>query len=171
MRKAYEKKKIDFKKYINVETGETLGSELKGAISINVRNEDKVFMHDESYYIMGSEASLYLDNEFSDAERGRIISMCNMAKGEYNLLYRDDNGVKKPHTKETLMDYLDITVNRFRDFMNKLYAKNIICPLIESRDGVKKKWFMINPYLARKQKGFNAKCANQFQKLVVKKDI
>lgn len=172
MKKAYEKKKIDFKKYINEETGETLSSEIRGAISINVRNEDKLFMDDKSYFTINSESLDYIKQEFNHADMGRILIMCGMVRGEYNILYDySDKKARKPYVRETLMRDLDLTVNRFRDFINRLYDKHILCTIIEHKDDAKEIWFMMSPYLVRKQKGFNPKCANQFQKLSPKQDI
>lgn len=169
MKRSYEKKKIDFEKYVNTDTGEPLSSEIRGAISINVRNENKIFMNSTSYFTIDDDMFDYLSEHCNDAQIGKVFKMCRMVRGEYNLLF--DAETKIPHTRKTLMEKLDLSVNKFRDFINHIRDKQIIHTVIEDVDGVKETWYMMNPYFARKQKGFNSSCVENFQNLKIDNGI
>jgi len=162
-------KKVDIKKYVNHETGETLSSALSGLTTITVRNKNKLVISYDSYVVIDSEATKYINKEFTPAEKGRIFAMCTMISGNHNLLY--NSKTNEPHTKETLMLELDLTVDRFRDFIKKLEAKLIISFFIKNGDKKKNRLFMLNPFFARKQKVFYEECTSKFQKLSPKKDI
>lgn len=163
MKNSYNKERIDFEKYVNTETGEPLSSEMTGATSINVKNRDKVIMSSKTYFVIDAEAMEYIRQEFNRTEMARILEMCNMVRGEYNIIF--DNSTNEPHTKETLMVELDYTVNKFRDFIKKLYTKSVIYYMSGYKDGIEKTWIMLNPFIARKQKTYSMKCVDKFQKL------
>ncbi len=158
----YNKKRIDTSKYVNIETGETLHSEIPTLTSVNIKNNDMVIISSHEYMTIDSEALRYIRSEFNNAECARILDMCDMINGPYNLLYNKEN---KLHTKETLGEELNYTVNKFRDFLSKLYKKSIIYYLSGFKDGKEQIGIMLNPTLARKQKTYNVKCVNSFQNL------
>lgn len=158
----FRKQKIDSTKYVNIETGESLSDERGMITSVNIKNDEMVIISSNEYIIIDSKASAYIRRNFNKAEAGRILEMCNMIHGSYNLLC---NHMKVPHTKETLMTDLDYTINKFRDFLDKLYKNGIIYYISGYKDGVEKIHIMLNPFLARKQKTFNSDCVNHFQVL------
>ena len=163
MKNSYKKERIDFNKYVNTETGESLSSEMLGATSINVKNKDNVIMSSKTYFVIDSEAMKYLKQEFNKVEIGRIMEMCNMVRGDHNIIFNDTTN--QPHDKESLMIELDYSISKFKNFMKKLHVKFVISYMFGYKDKIKEKWIILNPYLARKQKTYSVKCVNKFQRL------
>lgn len=165
MKSKFNKKQIDTSKYVNVETGESLSSELPNLTSVNIKDKDMVIISSKEYMTIDSEALQYIKKEFNNAECGRILEMCNMVNGSYNILYNQN---KEPHTKQTLGEELNYTINKFRDFLQKLYKKSVIYYIMGFKDNKEQTWIMLNPTLARKQKTFNIRCVSSFQNLAEK---
>lgn len=158
----YFKQKIDVEKYVNVETGESIGSEFE-ITSINTTRKEVVILSSQEYLVIDSKALNYIYREFNSTEVGRILQMADMVKGCYNLLYDKKNNA--PHTKDTLNEEMDYTTSRFNLFMKKLHEKSIIYYLVGFKNRRKCKWIMLNPTLARKQKTFSRDCIDVFTDL------
>jgi hypothetical protein len=159
MKKQTTKKKIDPDKLVDTETGELLSSSMPGVKSVNQVNEDLVIMHSDEYVVIDSHAFLYIQENFSPTDIGRILKMANMTYGEYNVLYNN----RIPHTKGTLMETLEYSRNKFADFMRRLEKKRIIYYIVGYDDNEKRvRHIMLNPHVARKRKTINVECLNVF---------
>lgn len=161
MKNTYNKKRIDTAKYVNIETGETLGSEHPNITSFNNINKDMVIISSKEYIIIDSKALQYIQQNFNNAEVARILEMSNMVKGCYNILYYE----QLPHTKETLMEELEYTRSKFSLFLKKLYSKSIIYYIKGFKNGKEVTQIMLNPYLARKSKMFSTDCISSFENI------
>lgn len=169
MKKTKVKKSIDMSNYVNKETGEEFYSEHSNNISIT-EETNLVIINSTEYVIIDSKARKYVEENFSPSETGRIFNMCDMVKGEYNILF--DKKLKQYHTKNTLMTELDYTRNIFANFMKKLYNKSIIYYIDGIKDKKKCIWIMLNPTLARKRKTINKQVVEVFTNLAdIKPDI
>lgn len=149
MQKIKTKNNIDATKYVNIETGELLSAEKPGATSINI-DTNLVMIDYKEYVIIDSKALRYIKNNFNNSDFARIVEMADMVKGNSNYVYDRRNNV--PHTDKTLMKELDLTRNRFVDFVNRLVDKEVIYLMIGSKNKKKFKYIILNPYLARKTK-------------------
>ena len=164
IKNAYTKKKIDFSKYVNIETGETLDSEVPGISSINAQSNQLQIVSSEEYMIVDKKAIDYIRTYFNRTEMARIGELQGMVHGCFNIVYKDlDN--KIPHSKETLMEEFDYTRNKFALFMKKLYQKSVIYYISGYKDGREVTHIMLNPFIARKQKTFHTECVSMFQDL------
>ncbi len=155
------KTKVDGDQYINKDTGELLSSEVPGIRSVNATDPDLVMMHSDEYVVLDSEAVKYIQNNFSAVDLGRILRMADMSYEEYNILY---NG-RVPHDKQSLMEKLDYSRNKFSNFMKRLHMKSVIYYLEGYTDGKIYRHVMLNPYLARKRKTMNKECVGVFQNI------
>lgn len=72
IKNAYTKKKIDFSKYVNIETGETLDSEVPGISSINAQSNQLQIVSSEEYMIVDKKAMDYIRTYFNRTEMARI---------------------------------------------------------------------------------------------------
>ncbi len=116
MKRVYNKRKLDTSKYANIETGELLSSEIPNLTSTNEVNNDLVIIDSKEYIIIDSKAREYITKEFNKSDVGRIIQMTDMVNGIYNLLH---NKNKIPHTKESLMPEVNLTRDKFHNFLKK----------------------------------------------------
>jgi hypothetical protein len=158
------KKKIDGDQFINKDTGELLSSEVPGVSSVSSIDRELMVMHSEEYVIIDSKALMYIQENFNPVDLGRILKMADMTYGEYNILY--NNGV--PHNKETLMEELNYSRNKFANFLKRLEMKSVIYYIVGYVDGRKVKHIMLNPHLARKRKTIHRNCLVSFQPLTKK---
>lgn len=162
MKHIYKKEKIDTSKYVNIETGESLESEIPNITSVNKINTDMVIISSDEYIIIDSKALKYIRENFSNVEAARILDMSNMVKGCYNVLYKDK---QTAHTKESLMETFEYNRNIFAKFLKKLYNKSIIYYIKGYKDNKEITHIMLNPHLARKSKTFSIDCINSFENI------
>lgn len=143
---------------IDVTTGEVLPA----GTTVNIEDEDLVIIHSDEYVVIDSKALLYILDNFSATDYGRILKMANMTNGSYNILYQNRT---VPHTDATLMEELKYTRNKYADFMKRLYKGGVIYYIKGVKDGVEFKHIMLNPHLARKRKTIAKDCLIYFDEL------
>jgi hypothetical protein len=161
------KNKINSELYVNKETGESLSDEMPGISSVMRVDKEHVVMHSEHYIILDSNAMVYLRENFSPVDLGRIMQMTDMTKGEYNILYDGPT----PHSDVSLMKVLVYSRNKFANFMTRLEKKSIIYYVLGYTDGKRVKYTMLNPHLARKRKTIHRDCFTKFDDIRTKKMI
>lgn len=158
-----KKHKIDTSRYVNIDTGEPLQAEYPQLKNISTKDPDLVIMEYSEFVTIDSAAREYIEREFNRAECGRILQLCDMTYGFYNILHCKKT--RDPHTKETLMGELDYTRNKFSDFLKKLLKKSIIYYITGYKDGQERTWIMLNPTLARKRVTIHRDCLLAFDDL------
>lgn len=157
---VFTKKSINPADYINSKTGETLDSEITSITSVNKISENLVLISSTEYVIVDSQALDYISKIVNNSDLANILKMTNMVQGVYNALYATRN---IPHNTETLRVELDYSINKFRDFLKRLYKAGIISYLKSYIDGVDKTFILLNPSLARKSKFFDRECIKLFK--------
>lgn len=160
---SYKKERLDTTRYVNIDTGETLSSEHPEITSVNKKNNNLVIISSNEYITIDSNALTYIQAEFSKTESGRILQMADMVYGCYNLLQNKGNDT--PHTKDTLMEELEYSRNKFSLFLKRLVKKSVIYYIKGVKDGRDQTWIMLNPTLARKSKSFHTDCVSVFEDL------
>lgn len=153
---------IDTSKYINMETGETLDSEIPNITSVN-RGTDYVIIESEEYFIVDMKALNYLESFLTPTQHGYVMLMARMIKGRYNLLYR--KGQDEPHQKETLMKELELSRNIFANLVKTLKKHSVIATVNAIRDGKEVTLIMMNPTLSRRSKTVHKDCMAIFYDL------
>lgn len=157
--KKTTRKKVDGEQFVDKDTGETLESAHPGVRSVNTVDDDVVIMHSKEFVVIDSVAFQYIAQNFSVTDIGRILKMADMTYGEYNILYNGD----VPHSKDTLMEAMEYSRNKFASFMKRLERKSIVYYITGYFNDKPAKYIMLNPHLARKRKTINRECFEAFQ--------
>lgn len=163
MKRVATKEKIDLKNYVNIETGETLLSENPTITSVNKINPNLVILSSEEYFVIDLDAMNYIATKFNQLDIGRIMLMSSWVLGEFNIVHNGKND--EPCSTKELQESLELTRNRFRDFMKRLYDESIIAYINIKYNGKDCKFVMMNPHLVRRKKTYHVKCTNMFKKL------
>lgn len=163
---VFTKKKIDTDTYVNIETGELLSSSNPNLTSINEVNPNLEIISSTDYLIIDSKALAFLIEHFNNADLANIIKISNMVKGNYNVVYNE----KIPHTKTSLQEELDYSVNKFNQFIKRLFNKGIISYLVcfNPKANHKEKYIVLNPNLCRKSKVFRKETLDLFRQFNLK---
>mgnify|MGYP001238720850 CR=1 FL=1 len=130
-----------------------------------LRKTGSVEVSNDKYVIIDSEALSYIKRRLSVSDMGRLVSMCDMVAGDYNLI--TDAELNRPHTTITLRLHLDYSKNNYSIFMKKLYELNVIFyfKAFDQFTGKSITWVMLNPTLARKRRVFDEKVDKAFKDL------
>jgi hypothetical protein len=154
--------------YVNKETGELLSSEVKDTISITLKEKTNQFIiNSDEYIVFDADAISFLTKELSNSDRGKIMTIANMVKGDCSIICQNNN---HPHTTDTLSVTLDMNLNRFYVFVRKMVTAGILAYCVCAPSGYVQKIYMLNPYVARKRKTINCEL-NTFFRDVTKDGI
>jgi hypothetical protein len=159
-KKLTRKKSINPNNYVNTNTGELLASEYAGLSSVTITDADLEIVSSKEYVVLDSVALNYIAHYFNTVDLGKIIKMSNMVQTNFNIL---SDRKHEPHSERTLMVELETSVNKFRDFLKRLYDKGIIAYLLLKKDGIERKHIILNPNIARKRKSYHKDCLKLFQ--------
>lgn len=147
--------------YVNVNTGETLASEVNDNISITIKEGTNQFViNSDNYVTFTKEAIEYLYRELSSTDIGKITTISNMLKTDCSIICQENN---HPHTPETLSIKLDMNLNKWYEFVRKMVKKNILAYCTCAPSGYIQKIYMLNPYIARKRTTFNCELSTFFR--------
>lgn len=141
--------KLDIDKYINIDTGETLISSLKGKELIIKEATGQILITTEDYVIVDSKALSFLKEHLNRSELGSISILSEDLKTPYNIIY--NNNV--PHTNETLQNTLGFSSQAmFMKLIKKLIIHGVLYQIKGNIMGNVRVIYMMNPFLARKRK-------------------
>jgi hypothetical protein len=147
--------------YVNTETGELLSSEVNDSVTITLKEKTNQFIiNSNEYIVFDSNAIMFLTEHLNSTERGKILAMANMVKGDCCIITQKNN---HPHTPETLSVTLDMNLNKFYEFIRKMVKKNILSYCTCAPSGFLQKIYMLNPYIARKRKNINCELNSFFR--------
>jgi hypothetical protein len=161
IKKTIKKKEaINLKEYVNISTGELLDSELKSNVSMTLNKDTNQFtISSDEYVTFDADAIYYLAEHLNATDRGKVMLLANMVKGDCCVLYQRNN---HPHTPETLSVTFEMHIDRWYDFVRKMVKKNILSYCVCAPSGYLQKIYMLNPYIARKRKTINCEISNFF---------
>jgi len=159
-----EKRKVQSKlvpsEYANTETGELLSSEVKDKISITMKEDTNQFIiNSDEYVVFDSDAIHYLTNRLSNTERGKIVTIANMVKGDCSVICQNNN---HPHTPETLSITFEMHIDKWYAFVRKMVKQGVLAYCVCAPSGYLQKIYMLNPYIARKRKTINCELNHFF---------
>lgn len=160
MKKVVRRKNIDFTKYVNTTTGETLNSEQPDALYLQTKT-DRAVIEYSSYVVIDREVMEFLTEILSIPELGRVNILISDTKGCKNIIMKDD----VPHDNITLAKRLSYTRNKYTDFMNKMYKASIVYKISGYKEGQQVQYFILNPYIARATKTTDASILPCFENL------
>ena len=166
-KKIYKKVTYKAEQYVNIETGEVMSSETQNGMIIKEVETDKELLSSNKYTIIDNDASAYLEASkiLLPTDFYQLWKLMKMPSGIYNAL-EDKNG--KEHNNSSLMLDMNYSRNSFYPFMKRLHEEGIIAYLdiyVKSSGGRKerKKFILLNPYLARRSKVFHTQCLALFE--------
>jgi len=169
MRNITGKRAINPADFANITTGEMMSDEFgNGVTSVNIKT-NLLKVKSLEFFMVDSNAKKYLSRLFTDAEMGRLYKMFDMTMTEYNVLFLCDS--RKPHTKQTLMEALDLGRNTFEPFFNRLIKLGVIY-FIRGKESGKNKMvdrIILNPTISRKRSTFSVDCMGLFEDFSKKK--
>lgn len=157
------KVKKDIEKYVNIDTGETLQSELIcGKETIIAKKDTDLFtIESKEFIVIESKAMIYLSKILTASEFEKVLCMANMVKTEFNILFN----YNIPHTPDTLSKELQLTVDNLTRLIKKLHKKGILAYIVSYKSGYLQKIYMLNPTVARKRKTFHNDLLEIFEDL------
>lgn len=167
MKKITKKSNINLENYVNIQTGETLVSEMSNTKTTLTASTQTghVLISSDDYAVMNSEAVEYLMEVLNRSEMGSLTIMTTDLKTPLNLVY--NNNV--PHTNETLQQRLGISSREtFTKLIRKLMKLGILYQIKGNIMGDVRVIYMLNPFIARKRKTFDDKVFNIFKEIKCK---
>lgn len=155
------KSKLHPEDYINPETGELLSSEVNDRITLTMNEKTNQFIiNSDNYVVFDSAAIYYLSTQLSDTDRGKILKIADMVRGDCSIVCQNNN---HPHTPETLSVTLEMEISRFYEFIRKMVKKNVLAYCVCAPSGYVQKIYMLNPYIARKRRTINCELNTFFR--------
>jgi hypothetical protein len=154
------KKKTDLNpnNFIDIETGEILGSK---RIHISILEETPMsLVSSKHYFTIDINALVEIFPHLSYSEMGRITYMSTMLNRNDNCICDTDG---TPHVDKTLAPVLQLTRQRYKEFMTKLKTLSIIGSFNVETDGIKYTHYCLNPTIGRKGKVFRTSLFANFK--------
>lgn len=160
MKHAYNKKKIDTSKYVNVDTGQPLSDELPNITSVNIKNNQLIMVDYKSYVMINKDAIALLSTMITESDMGRLLEMADMIATEFNILFTKDD---KIHNRDSLAIDLNLAPDNVTRLLNKFYKRGIIHYSKGILKGKEVKTIILNPYIARNRATIDARCCQIFE--------
>lgn len=161
MKHAYNKKKIDPSKYVNIETGQPLSDEMPELTSLNVKNKELIVIDYNSYVMINKDAIALLSAVLSEADMGRLLEMADMIETEFNILCTKDNKIQD---RKSLSIDLNLAPDNVTRLINKFHNRGILGFLKTKIDNKVVNTIILNPFIARKRKTIGSQCVDAFQR-------
>lgn len=165
MTKVKRNLNIDFSKYFNVETGESLASEMasneKGTM-ISVKENTELVMLEKptDFAFINTETLAKVISLLNNADLGHVIKMIPLTKTEWNMLYNHS----VPHTNNSLQSYLEIKSNKsFHELIKRLIKVGVLYQIKGNINGAVRVVYIMNPHLSNKRKTFHVKLLKIFK--------
>lgn len=156
------KRSIDSSKYVNVDTGELLGSEHDGSVSsVNVLDRNIVKMKSVEFIIADTRTIEYLKGILSRSDLGYVRWMLEMVYGGFNILY--DKETHHPHTKKSLQCELDLANTAFYGLIKRLHLKGVLYYIEGYNNRKKVNYIMLNPSIGRRTNQIQRECLKYFE--------
>lgn len=146
---------VDLSKYVNLETGEIMSSEVDGSASIVVQEDTGMsLVNSNDFAIIDTDAVKYLFEVLNDIDFGRLLKMSLTTKTPFNILFNHN----VPHSNKSLQKYLAMnSESGFFRFVKRLMKLGIIYQIKGKIYGEVRVVYMLNPFLSRKRKVFDNK--------------
>jgi len=161
---SFKKGTIEKGQFVNTETGETLDSCHSSMTSTNNLDERYCIVHSNEYMIIDKDAMAYIKSILEPNVLFYVYQMFDMiGKSDMNALHDKRD---YPHTRDSLMQELDIARTKFSKLMITLHKNSIISyhDVYISRNK-RIKQVLLNPTLARRSKRVSIECRKLFMDL------
>jgi hypothetical protein len=156
---------IDTSKYVNLDTGEILESEVsKHKVSITVTEEgDFVVITSDDFVILDSKTVKFLNTLLSKTELSNLLLMAQDLKTSLNIIY---NG-PIPHTHDSLQEFLGYSSKAmFLKLLKTLMHHGVIYQIKGRIMGEIRVIYMLNPFVARKRKTIDKQVFSIFKPFI-----
>jgi predicted transcriptional regulator len=154
---------------VNIETGETLVSEMNGyKMNMSVSTEgDYIVIKSDNYTVIDNRAMDYISKVLSRSEFSSAIKLTNDLKTPLNIIYNNN----KPHTNETLQQYLGFaSESMFFKLIKKLMNVGILYQIKGNIMGEVRVIYMFNPFIARQRTTVDKKVLSIFKDIFLLED-
>ena len=163
MIKQVRKKQTIEDQYVNIETGETLRSEIPNLSHI-VQTTEEIIIDYKKFVILSTPVCKFLEEILSDSDMAKIYRLSRNIRTSWNILCKEDKDVI-PLTEKEVAEEVSLSRNKFHDFVNRLYKASILFKLKHCEDGVEKTVFLLNPHLAKRSRTLDKELLTYFSKL------
>lgn len=157
MKKVKKNVPLDFENYVNIETGETLVSELISATDkfmISVKEDTELFTMKqfENFAVINTDTLSKVAKLLNNADLGHLLKLFPLTKTELNMLY--NNTI--PHSNATLQKYLEIGSRaKFTELIKRLMKAGVLYQIKGNIRGSIRVVYIMNPYLSNRRKTFH----------------
>ncbi|HMT02789.1 MAG TPA: hypothetical protein PKD00_05685 [Burkholderiales bacterium] len=133
IKKINKRVKLESDNYINMDTGETLSSEIscnKERLRLDKETE-LITIESDEFIVIDSKAMAYISTILSPAEFKRVMCMANMLKTDFNIVFNHNI----PHTPSTLSEELQLTIDDLTRLVKRLHKKGILSYFVSYKSG------------------------------------
>ena len=165
--KNKKKIQIDFSKYSNNDTGETMLSEYSGnGTTIKVIEPTNEFsLSSKNYSMIDNENMLRLMQMLSATDLGNVLKISLTTKTLYNAVY--NNNI--PHTNKSLRKYLEFrSESQYYSLIKRLISIGVLYKITGLFGNEVKSVYIMNPYLCRKRKTFSNEILDIIKEIDIK---
>jgi hypothetical protein len=162
IKNATTKQKIDPSSYVNVETGESMASEMPNIVSVNNQTKDAIIDY-KKFVVIDKAVMKFLKEVLPPQEIGRIYNMSSLIETNWNLLMSETHEL--PYDDKTLAEEIALTRNKYHDFMQKMYKLSIVYKLKGFYNGTERTLIILNPFLAKNTKTIKKELLPLFENL------
>lgn len=160
VKKVNIKRIIDPSKYVNIDTGEDLTSEVKNGGFEFYENTEMITITSDDFTILDSTALMFLRKQLNRSELGSISIIAEDLRTPLNIVYN----TSIPHTNESLQNALEISSrSTFNSLINKLMKLGVLYQIKGNIKGKVRVIYMMNPFVARKRKQLDSKVIEVFK--------
>lgn len=152
---------LDLDTYVNDETGEVkVLAEIPTGVKVT-EESGMVIVDSDNYAVLETEAVLALMKVLNNSDLCNVVKMSVTTKTALNIVF--NNNI--PHTNDTLQKYLEIgSQSKFISLIKRLIAAGVLYQIKGKIYGEVRVCYMLNPFLSRKRRLFEAKVFDVFEK-------
>ncbi len=152
---------LDLDSYVDDETGEVrLLAEIPRGVKVT-QESGMVVVDSDNYAVLETDAMLALMKVLNNSDLCNVLKMSVATKTALNIVF--NNNI--PHTNDTLQKYLEIgSQSKFISLIKRLISAGVLYQIKGKIYGEVRVCYMLNPFLSRKRRLFEAKVFDVFEK-------
>lgn len=152
---------LDLESYVDESTGEVkMLAQIPEGVKIT-EESGMVVLDSDNYAVLETEAMLALMKVLNNSDLCNVLKMSVTTKTALNIVF--NNTI--PHTNDTLQKYLQIgSQSKFIALIKRLISAGVLYQIKGKIYGEVRVCYMLNPFLSRKRRLFEAKVFDVFEK-------
>ena len=154
------KKKINYDNYVNIDTGESVSSELNNGESMCIEvPTGEVVLTFKEFVMTNALLEWKILWDMPPVDFRRYHFMTCFLHTPFNIVMSKNN---RPHTPETLSKELQLSKCETTRLVNRLTENGLLLYTNIPESGYEKKVYIINPFVSRKRNSINEKLLTLF---------